>query len=76
MKKDRPPQRKSVGCTVAGWYWYCDVHDTHGNADSKAEAEFVSDAHRVYFQSFPVEYEECDLSIIEVSPVGLAVTDG
>jgi hypothetical protein len=32
-------------CTVNGWYWYCDVHDTHGNADSEAESWFVAAAH-------------------------------
>ena len=34
--------------TVAGWIWYCDVHDTHGNADSRAEAKHVAHAHRQF----------------------------
>ncbi len=31
--------------TVRGWIWYCDLHDTHGNADSEAEAVFMLEAH-------------------------------
>ena len=34
--------------TVAGWLWYCDLHDTHGNADSRAEAKHVAHAHRLF----------------------------
>jgi hypothetical protein len=34
--------------TVAGWLWYCDEHDTHGNADSEEEAEHCADAHSEY----------------------------
>jgi hypothetical protein len=34
--------------TVAGWLWYCDVHDAHGNADSRAEAKHVAHAHRLF----------------------------
>lgn len=34
--------------TVAGWIWYCDVHDAHGNADSRAEAKHVAHAHRQF----------------------------
>jgi predicted DNA-binding transcriptional regulator AlpA len=32
--------------TTEGWLWYCDEHDTHGNADSRDEARFVASAHR------------------------------
>lgn len=31
--------------TVNGFLWYCDEHDTHGNADSLEEAEALGDAH-------------------------------
>jgi len=31
--------------TMQGWLWYCDVHDTHGNADTEDEAWFVAQAH-------------------------------
>jgi hypothetical protein len=35
-------------CTRAGWLWYCDEHDTHGNADSEDEANFMGRAHAYY----------------------------
>jgi len=35
----------SNACTMNGWYWYCDEHDTHGNADSKKEAMMIAKAH-------------------------------
>jgi cation transport regulator ChaB len=38
---------KEVTCiqTEAGWLWYCDTHDTHGNADSEQEARYIARAH-------------------------------
>jgi hypothetical protein len=50
-------------CTISGWLWYCDVHDTHGNADLKTEAETVSKAH----EQFWAETDGCDIIIIQVS---------
>ena len=35
--------------TVNGWLWYCDEHDTHGNADTEDEAGLVGDAHSDYW---------------------------
>ncbi len=35
--------------TDRGWLWYCDEHDTHGNADSQLEAEHMARAHTDYF---------------------------
>ena len=35
--------------TVNGWLWYCDEHDTHGNADSEGEARRIGFAHVDYF---------------------------
>lgn len=32
--------------TANGWLWYCDSHDSHGNADEEAEARHLADAHR------------------------------
>jgi hypothetical protein len=58
----------SLECSVAGWLWYCDVHDTHGNADSKEEAEAVSEAHEEFHflqEEDPSESEGCDLTIFE-----------
>ena len=31
--------------TINGWVWYCDAHDTHGNADTVQEAEHMQKAH-------------------------------
>lgn len=42
--------RGSCPTTIGGWIWYCDEHDTHGNADSEEEAEFMADAHVEYFR--------------------------
>jgi hypothetical protein len=38
--------------TINGWLWYCDECDTHGNADSEAEAEHMGNAH--------VEWGQCE----------------
>lgn len=51
----RPPSARLVvamasACpeTLNGWLWYCDVHDVHGTANSKEEAEYIADGHRAY----------------------------
>jgi hypothetical protein len=61
---------KSIGdCTVAGWIWYCDVHDSHGNADSEEEAKHMAMAHEEFWilQEVDVECVEdgspCDLMV-------------
>jgi hypothetical protein len=41
--------------TVSGWVWYCDEHDSHGNADTEDEAVFMFDAH----YDFHGHDEEC-----------------
>jgi hypothetical protein len=48
--------------TVAGWLWYCDIHDTHGNADSEEEAEVYADAHREHFAD-QQDDEPCDVVV-------------
>ena len=50
-------------CTDHGWVWYCDVHDTHGNADSEDEAEYVASAHEGFFDLTGEDFEGCDLII-------------
>lgn len=51
-------------CTDHAWVWYCDVHDTHGNADSEDEAEYVASAHEGFFDLVGgEEFEGCDLAI-------------
>jgi len=49
-------------CTKAGWLWYCDVHDTHGNADSQREAQFMAKAHEQFHFPKPNDNEDgCEL---------------
>jgi hypothetical protein len=56
---------------MAGWFWYCDVHDTHGNADSEAEAHYVSASH---FDFWVLEQdgegEPCALVLLKVGADG------
>lgn len=47
--------------------WYCDVHDTQGNADSRAEAEHVAAAHAEFFFLQDPDDEPCDLLIYQTS---------
>jgi hypothetical protein len=47
--------------TAEAWLWYCDVHNTHGNADSKAEAEALDEAHTRYWNEH--HGEECDVIV-------------
>lgn len=42
--------------TVHGWLWYCDVHDTHGTANSQDEAEHLAAAHRRYHDEGQFEH--------------------
>ena len=51
--------------TVAGWIWYCDVHDTHGNADSRAEAKHVAHAHRLFHAEATEDDDDegCDIVV-------------
>ena len=34
--------------TIGGWVWYCDSCDTHGNANSADEADFMAESHAKY----------------------------
>ena len=52
-------------CTVAGWYWYCDVHDTHGNADSKDEADAIAFAHESHKEIVDGDTQGCYLVVIK-----------
>jgi hypothetical protein len=66
MNAEMPPDPddEKPECTKYGWYWYCDVHDTHGNADREAEAQFVSDAHAEYWELDDPDDDPCDIVII------------
>jgi hypothetical protein len=46
--------------TVAGWIWYCDSCDTHGNADSSDEAEYMTGQHARYHSWLPHEEDEVE----------------
>lgn len=55
MNIDRAPSPRLVVAmasecptTLQGWMWYCDVHDTHGTANSQDEVEYVARAHREF----------------------------
>lgn len=47
--------------TGSGWLWYCDEHDTHGNADSEAEAETLAEVHSDFFDE---DYRERCTTIV------------
>lgn len=56
----------STGTRTAGVFeWYCDVHDTQGNADSRAEAEHVAASHAEFFLHQDPESEPCDLLVYQ-----------
>lgn len=40
----------SCRSTVNGWLWYCDQHDTHGNADTEDEADYMATAHEEWHE--------------------------
>jgi hypothetical protein len=44
--------------TVAGWIWYCDDCDTHGNADSADEADYMARYHAMYRTSIFIGDED------------------
>lgn len=50
--------------TINGWLWYCDEHDTHGNADSQEEAQHMADAHVDYHLELDEgEADPCDVMV-------------
>ena len=53
-------------CTASGWFWFCDIHDTHGNADTRDEAEFIAGAHEEFMDTTELDPEGCDLIIHKV----------
>lgn len=56
----------SCASTSQGFLWYCDLHDTHGNADSQPEAEYVAAAHALYFDTHEPSDDSCDIYIEQV----------
>ncbi len=50
--------------TVAGRVYYCDEHDTHGNADSQDEARYMAAAHTDFFIQLGEEGDDpCDVFV-------------
>ncbi|HEX6516992.1 MAG TPA: hypothetical protein VF049_15610 [Nocardioidaceae bacterium] len=69
----RPPSPLNVAAmssvctdTISGWLWYCDEHDTHGNADSRLEAETMADAHSDFFDEDGGE--RCEVIVWQRTP--------
>ena len=68
--------RNSCPTTIDGWVWYCDEHQTHGNADSEEEAEHMSEAHVEFFEmedsawaaengeDMTHKYDGCDMYVV------------
>jgi len=54
--------------TVAGWLWYCDLHDTHGNGDSEAEVRTAASAHLSYWALVDPDSDPCDLMVWQRTP--------
>ena len=52
--------------TAGGWIWYCDTHDTHGNADSQGEADYISDHHAIYMDEYADG--DCDITVTRGRP--------
>ena len=46
--------------TVEAWLWYCDFHDSHGNADTEEEANEVAYAHKLHHLD---DEDECDIIV-------------
>lgn len=51
--------------THGGWIWYCDEHDTHGNADSEEEAQFMSDMHVEYHSEGDEDNQICAMYVVK-----------
>lgn len=65
----------SCKSTTNGWVWYCDHHDTHGNADTQHEAEAMAEAHARYHADED-EGEEINEECVSGTYVVLASSDG
>jgi hypothetical protein len=57
-------------CTISGWIWYCDIHDTHGNADFEEEAKAVAAAHEEWWSRDLEDDDDpsCDLVVTMMEP--------
>lgn len=66
----QPTLTEVRGCLAGpGWWWYCDEHDVHGTAHSRAEAEGGAAGHEMYWDLLPEEErEECHVSVVAFPP--------
>jgi hypothetical protein len=60
------------GDTADGWIYYCDVCDTHGNADTEVEALFMARMHSVYWTTIGEAGSDEDEHDLHVFPRGNA----
>jgi hypothetical protein len=74
-QKEPPPPDPPLNDT---WIWYCDEHDTHGNADTEHEAVYMGCAHSNYWRWIsepvgdpedldPKDLEGCEFVVMEQS---------
>jgi hypothetical protein len=49
--------------TLNGWLYYCDEHDSHGNAGSQEEAEWLADAHTSFHADQEAESDACEVIV-------------
>jgi hypothetical protein len=61
--------------TVAGWLWYCDEHDAHGNGDSEDEVQAYADTHREYLADVTPD-PPCEVIVWERAPHDLGGSPG
>ena len=55
--------------TTAGWLWYCDEHDTHGNADTEEEAQLLAGTHELFWEAQQDEDEDpCPILVWRRTP--------
>ena len=66
----KPMIEPVMGCTTGGWVWYCDEHDTHGNADIEDEAVFMADMHVMFWDEHSVApADDCETVVRRVVTV-------
>lgn len=51
----------------ARWFWHCDEHDVHGNADSEDEAHYVAAAHLEFCWRDP-NAKDCAVTVWQRRP--------
>lgn len=78
MKTQEYYEKVTATCcdsTINGWLWYCDVHDTHGNADSEDEAQFIAESHEMHKVMVDGDKDGCDLYVASVNRARVEATE-